>query len=107
MKRIMYIEYKGEGEGLAGRGRIGWVELTRTRRSYRYGGKEFRKTRSGYKYNCLDAETGEAYWISGPKKDGSDRLYGGVVEIDDDARVEYWTKIRNDPERAQLCSYRA
>ena len=39
-------------------------------------------------------ETGEEYWISGPKKDGTDKLYGGFVEIDEDAHVEYWTTVR-------------
>lgn len=33
--------------------------------------------------------------ISGCKKDGSDRLYGGTVVIDEDVREEYWAKIRN------------
>ncbi len=96
MKRIMYIECKGEG--LDGPGRIGWVEISRSTRSYIYGGKRFLKTKSGYKYNCIEEETGERYWISGPKKRGGDKLYGGVIEIDDDARVEYWTKIREKPE---------
>lgn len=96
MKRIMYIECKGEG--LDGPGRIGWVEISRSTRSYAYGGKRFLKTKSGYKYNCVEEETGEHYWISGPKKKGGDKLYGGAVEIDDDARVEYWTKIRGQPE---------
>jgi hypothetical protein len=100
MKRIMYIENKAAG--LDGPGRIGWVEMSRSTRSYVYGGKRFLKTRSGYKYNCLEAETGEAYWISGPKKKGGDKLYGGVVQIDADARVEYWTTIRGQPESAHL-----
>lgn len=103
MKRIMYVEYKG-GE-LDGPGRIAWVELSRSRRAYHYGGKLLRKV-SGYKYNCVDAETGEEYWISGPKKNGEDKLYGGVVEIDEDARVEYWLKIRRLPDRVNQRSYR-
>jgi len=51
----------------------------------------------------LDAETGEVYWISGPKKDGTDRYYWGKsapVAIDEDVREEYWTEIRMQPERA-------
>ena len=100
MKRIMYIECK-DGR-LDGSGRIGWVELSRTARSYVYNGKRFNKTKSGYKYNCIEEETGVTYWISGPKKRGGDRLYGGVVEIDEDARVEYWTKIRCSPESVHL-----
>ena len=99
VKRIMYIERK---DGKTDRpGRIGWVELSRTARSYVYNGKRFNKT-NGYKYNCVEEETGVPYWISGPKKRGGDRLYGGVVEIDEDARVEYWTKIRRSPESVHL-----
>ena len=96
MKRIMYIECK-DGS-LDGPGRIGWVEISRTSRSYVYQGRRFIKAGSGYKYNCLEEETGATYWISGPKRRGGDRLYGGLVEIDEDARVEYWTKIRRQPE---------
>jgi hypothetical protein len=42
----------------------------------------------------------EKSWISGPHKDGEDRLYVSNihVEIDDDVREEYWTEIRNKPE---------
>jgi hypothetical protein len=100
VKRIMYIERKdGKPDG---QGRIGWVELSRTARSYVYNGKRFNKTKSGYKYNCIEEDTGATYWISGPKKRGGDRLYGGVVEIDEDARVEYWTRIRHSPESVHL-----
>jgi hypothetical protein len=45
--------------------------------------------------------------VSGPRKDGADKLYGGVVQIDDDARVEYWTTIRGMPASAQQTEYRA
>jgi len=46
-------------------------------------------------------ETGEDYWISGPKHRGGDRLYGGStpIEIDQDVREEYWRSIRGQPER--------
>lgn len=95
MKRIMYIECKSAE--LNGPGRIGWVEVSRSTRSYVYAGKRFLKTKSGYKYNCIEEGTGEQYWISGPKKRGGDKLYGGLIEIDDDARVEYWTKDSRAP----------
>jgi hypothetical protein len=39
-------------------------------------------------------ESGEEYWISGCKRDGSDRLYGGDVAIDPDVWDEYWSQIR-------------
>ena len=104
MKRIMYIEFKGQG--LAGSGRIGWVETTKSGRSFLYQGKRLQKTDRGFKYNCFDSETGDWFWVSGPKKRGGDTLYGGIVEIDEDAREEYWLKIRNRPEDVHLTKYR-
>lgn len=80
---------------------------SRSMRSFDYAGRRFQKTKSGYKYNCLDAETGEAYWISGPNKDGTDRLYGGIVETDEDEREEYWTTVRNAPALSHLTRYRS
>ncbi|MBX3192121.1 MAG: hypothetical protein KF819_34350 [Labilithrix sp.] len=105
MRRIMYIENKSDR--LEGDGRIGWVELSRSGRTYHYRGRHLAKTKSGYKYNCVDEETGEPYWVSGPHKDGADRLYGGIVHIDDDARVEYWTRIREVPSCVEQSEYRA
>jgi hypothetical protein len=104
MRRIMYVEKK---YGTSGEGRIGWVELSRTSRSYLYRGLRLQKTKSGYKYNCFDEETSDEYWVSGPRKDGADHLYGAVVQIDADARVEYWTHIRGQPERVDETEYRA
>ena len=100
--RIMYIEYKGSG--LTGPARIGRVTFSRTGRTLYYGGKKFQKIGSGYKWNCVDVETKERYWISGCRRDGADRLYGEStpVEIDDDVRMEYWTEIRGQSEKARL-----
>jgi hypothetical protein len=44
----------------------------------------------------FDVETGEQHWISGPRRDGADRLYGEriPVEVDEDAYDEYWSAIR-------------
>lgn len=81
MRRIMYVENKSGG--LDGSGRIGWVELSRSRHTYTYDGRALAKTGSGYKYNCIDVENGDRYWVSGPRKDGADKLYGGVVQIDE------------------------
>jgi len=103
MKRIMYVERKGDS--LDGPGRICWVELSRSKRSYRYRGRELLRC-VGYKYNCIDVETRERYWVSGPKRNGLDKLYGGMVEIDDDARVEYWMTIRNRPDCVLRTTYR-
>jgi len=59
------------------------------------------KTGRGYKYNHFDEETGELFWVSGPKKNGEDGLYGyRPVPIDEDVREEYWVKVRGKPTRA-------
>lgn len=105
MKRIMYIEDKSTG--LDGPARIGWVTFSRSMRSFYYQGRRFEKLKSGYKYNCFDVETGADFWISGPKKNGRDKLYGGIVEIDEDARVEYWTEIRKRLGLAHFKRYRS
>jgi hypothetical protein len=95
----MYIECKGGG--LSGSARIGRVTFSRTGATLYYGGKSFgRLGGRGFKANYSEAESGEHYWISGPRRDGTDRLYKSdqPVEIDEDVREEYWTEIRKKPE---------
>jgi len=95
--RIMYVESKAEG--LNGPARIGRVTFSKTGLSVYYNGKRFLRIQ-GFKANYSDAETLDEYWISGPRRDGKDRLYVSniPVEIDDDVREEYWTEIRKKPE---------
>jgi hypothetical protein len=96
---IMYIERKA-GQ-LTGEARIGRVACSKSGRTLYYGGLSFRPLiTKGFKSNYRCVETGEDYWISGCKRDGSDRLYGERVPvfIDDDVREEYWTAIRRKPE---------
>jgi hypothetical protein len=59
---------------------------------------------TGFKSNYTNVDTGECYWISGCKKDGSDALYSTTIEIDEDVREEYWTTIRNKPELKNAAS---
>jgi hypothetical protein len=97
----MYIEDKSAG--LNGPARIGRVSFSKSGRSYEYGGRRFLKCGSGYKYNCIEEETGAHFWISGPRKDGDDRLYISrmPIEIDPDVHDEYWRKVRGrSPSRA-------
>jgi len=98
--RIMYIENKSSG--LTGPARIGRVRFSKAGKTLYYGEQTFKSLRgSGFKANFYEVETREEYWISGPRKDGADRLYGErvAVEIDEDVRQEYWTKIRGMPDR--------
>ncbi len=93
----MYIEDKSVG--LEGPARIGRVQFSQTGKTLYYRGRSFQSLKGyGYKANYFDVDTGEHFWISGPKKRGGDRLYGtGTVNIDDDVREEYWTLIRGRP----------
>ena len=96
----MYIEDKTDG--LSGTARIGRVTLSKSGRTLYYCGKSFQSLKgAGFKANYREIESGDEYWISGCKRDGSDRLYDErvPVEIDDDVREEYWTTIREQPER--------
>ncbi len=94
----MYIESKGEG--MSGVARIGRVRFSKTGSTLYYGDQQFQSLKGGgHKANYMDVATGEHYWISGCKKEGGDRLWPGDIEIDDDVRQEYWTVIRNCPEK--------
>ena len=89
--RIMYIELKS-GFNDNGPARIGRVTFSKTGRTLRYRGKEFRSLHGAGAYsNYFDVDTRERYWISGVKKNGQDRHWAGSgpVEIDEDVREEY------------------
>lgn len=94
--RIMYIEDKSAG--LNGQARIGRVTLSKSGQSLYYAGRYFQRMGGyGFKANYFDAETGDHFWISGPRKDGKDRLHPSStvpVEIDADVAAEYWRDIR-------------
>jgi hypothetical protein len=94
--RIMYIEDKSSA--LNGPARIGRVTFSKTGRTVRYLGREFQSLKGqGFKANYFDVATGDQFWISGPHRDGRDRLYGNPLrddEIDADVWDEYWRTIR-------------
>jgi len=96
--RIMYIEDKSEG--LNGPARIGRVTLSKSGLSLHYDGHTFQRLGGrGAKANYFDIETGSHFWISGPRKDGRDRLYENStkpVAIDPDVKDEYWRDIRGE-----------
>lgn len=88
--RIMYVENKSQG--LEGQARIGRVFFSKTGKTLYYKGLRFRSLKgSGFKSNYYEVDSGNEYWISGPRKDTSDRLYGGSrgVEVDADVLDEY------------------
>jgi hypothetical protein len=103
--RIMYVELKS-GHGDSGPARIARVTLSQSGRSVYFHGKRLQALKGGgVQGNFFDAQTGEEYWVSGPKRDGTDRHWagGGIVRIDDDIAEEYWREIRKyDPPKNPL-----
>lgn len=100
--RIMYIESKSES--LTGAARIGRVLFSKRGSTLHYRDQSFQSLKgAGFKANYYDVATLEHYWISGPRKDGQDRLYEGgpAVAIDDDVWEEYWSDIRKKPPRVR------
>jgi hypothetical protein len=95
----MYIEDKSEG--LVGPARIGRIAFSKRGKTLHYRGLSFQSLAGrGSKANFYCVETGAHYWISGPRKDGQDGLYGyRPTPIDEDVREEYWTVIRGAPAR--------
>jgi len=95
--RIMYIEDKS-GD-LVGPCRIGRVTFSKTGATLHYDGRTFQSLKGhGFKANHFDVETGQRFWISGPRKDGADGLYGRVTQaadVDGDVAEEYWRVIRS------------
>lgn len=102
----MYVE---PGGGLAGEGgRIGKVSFSKTGRTLYYQGMKFQSLKGdGYKENYYELDSLEGYWISGPKRDGSDALYPMTIAIDDDVREEYWREIRNRPDLKNVSEFRS
>jgi len=62
------------------------------------GGRTFQSlSGGGLKANYFDVYNRDQFWISGPKKDGTDRLYRGSpfsVEVDPDLANKYWRDIK-------------
>ncbi len=104
--QIMYIEYKGDG--ITGDGRIDRITFSKTGQTIYYRRQQFQSLKGrGYKANYFEVDTGEEYWISGPRRDGNDALYPMSIEIDDDVREEYWCDIRERPDLKNQSSFRS
>lgn len=102
--RIMYIELKTHPGGHDDRGpaRICRATFSKTGRTVYYKHLQLHRMRPVGCANHYDVASGDEYWVSGPKKNGEDRYSwasSAPVDIDEDVREEYWTSIRNQPER--------
>jgi hypothetical protein len=93
-KRIMYVQLKSGYNTDAGPSWIGWVRFTRTWRTAYFHGRTLRRVTgtayANFDANFYDAETGEEFWISGPKRDRTDGRYRHQLPlVEEDARAAY------------------
>jgi hypothetical protein len=92
MTRVLkYIELKTE-QADKGPAWIARVTLSRSGTTVYFNGQALRRARKGgISGNHFDVETGEEYWVSGVKKDGTDRHWAGSgkVAIEMSAVQEY------------------
>ena len=87
----MYVENKdGEIDGAAAR--IGWVSFSKSGLTVYYRGRTLKRLGGrSFRGNHYDEATGQEYWISGVKKNGSNRHWASriTVRVDEDAQVQY------------------
>jgi hypothetical protein len=100
-ERVMYVELKSGHED-SGPAWIGRVRFSKTGRSVYYRGLTLARKR-GAAGNHVDVATGDEYWVSGVKADGTDRHWAGrgPVHVDQDVLDEYLEMV-NETVRAQL-----
>jgi len=92
--RIMYIQLKTGYDTDAGPSWIGWVRFTKTWRTAYFRGRTLVRVtgtaHANFDANFYDAESGEKFWISGPKRDQTDGRYGHQKPVvEDEARAAY------------------
>ena len=85
IKDLMYIELK-TGYSDDGPAWIGYVKTSKTKKTIYFNNHAFQKYNSGYS-NYIDIENGDEYWISGLKKEESNRHWAGRGKIMIDRRA--------------------
>ena len=94
----MFVQLKTGYDTDRGPSWIGWVEFSKTWATAYYRGRELRRSPGTSDANFYDVETGERFWISGPKRDRTDTRYGpATTEIDDDVHAAYEAFLAGSP----------
>ncbi|TXL61478.1 hypothetical protein [Aeromicrobium terrae] len=96
-RRIMFVQQKTGYDTDAGPSFIGWVEFNRSWKTARVHGRVLHKF-AGFDSNFYDHETGDEFWLSGPKRDRTDTRYGPRnTTVDEDAREAYEAFLAGAP----------
>jgi hypothetical protein len=77
---LRYIELK-TGHHDDGPAWIGRVKLSKSGRTVYFDGRALKQGARGAAGNFFDLRTGEVYWVSRVKRDGSDRHWAGSGKI--------------------------
>lgn len=94
----MFVQLKSDHDTDRGPSWIGWVDFNRSWNTARYQGREFRRTPGLIYGNFIDVQTGEKFWLSGPKREQSDTRYGPrTSSVDEDARDAYHAFLSGGP----------
>jgi hypothetical protein len=94
---IIYVELKS-GFSDNGPAWIGKGFYTSSRKTVYFNGQVFKRVK-GIAGNHFDQQNGDEYWISGVKKDGTDRHWaGGGKIILDQQSVDEYLKVINEKE---------
>ncbi len=104
-QEMLYIELKTNRNN-QGPAWIGLAKLSGSKRTVYFNGKALKRiSGGGASGNHIDSETGEEYWVSGVKKDGSDRHWAGngVVMIDSRIVDDYLALRGLDELNQQQC----
>jgi len=105
----MYIEQKTGFQG-NGPAWIGKVKFSKSGNTVYFNGNALKRSGGqGIQGNHFDLETGEEYWVSGVKKDGSDRHWSGAgkIKIGADVVAEYLAitgRTQLDASRFEVCT---
>jgi hypothetical protein len=97
VKLLRYVELKS-GYSDNGPAWIGYVTSSKTGRTLYFNGRALMKLKGQRRWdagNYIDFETGEAFWVSGVKKNGEDRHWAGSgkVLVEAAAVTDYLTTI--------------
>lgn len=100
--RIMYVQLKTGFATDLGPAWISRVRFTRTWRTAHFHGRTLRRVtgtaNANFDSNFYDVDSGDEYWISGPKRDRTDGRYTRQSPvIEDDVRDQYEALLAGCP----------
>jgi hypothetical protein len=88
--RIMYVQLKTGYDTDRGPSWISRVRFSKTWKTAYFHGRTLRRRPGLFDANFFDVETGDRFWLSGPKRDRTDGRYSSArPAIDEDVRAEY------------------